>query len=489
MTQNDFDDFALPDIDDDLMVSSSEQQSNGVEAVNTANHQSSNKVPLDRNVERLNAPKRPPSASLRKPPPRKGVAPKRRVRKADESFLPKERINTGVENEILKTPVSLEPKDSIVDDIAAIGNNEDWDSIEDLRFLEDFELEDDAAIPSLPEFNLGEDDALTTTQTDATETNDGGWDNLDFNFDEDAIAPEVKNEKYENWLEDEDGENFSFEEIGEDSLEEDSFSQLPKESSISSDEAAFLDVENLSDEEFERLIEEEEAKNRLYDEFEENEDDNLLEEETNEIEDLNEDEEEIKEEKPKDKPKKKSSKPNPKGVLGFLLSLLSIYRKFSNLVWGSVSSILSVLSKLPVVGRIFLLTNQVLKVTPDFLKDFALPAVPVLAVSLGVFAMPGSSQALELPDSGGAKTSEIVYDNQTITANVENTGDIIAHTLPEFIVKKVNLANPLTWFNPQEVGKCMGEEISVPIGESISIAANCDFEHPGGVVKVDSILL
>lgn len=177
-------------------------------------------------------------------------------------------------------------------------------------------------------------------------------------------------------------------------------------------------------------------------------------------------------------------------IFGFLSPVKALYMGLVNLIFGVISGILGILSKLPLIGFIF---SAALGAT-NILKGIAtyLPLVFVIGIlaTISYFSVPREAEIL-LPDSGSATLSELSFNSETMTATgtVTNTGDVIANVSPEFSIYTIQPElNPKTWFIPTPVATCVGGEVSVDIDGSQTVDMACSGTITGYIPRVGGVL-
>lgn len=173
------------------------------------------------------------------------------------------------------------------------------------------------------------------------------------------------------------------------------------------------------------------------------------------------------------KDKKGIKKPNFKNPFKFVGTF---YKKIVDIIFSVLTTILSILSKIPIIGRIF---KPLLQMT-RFLKKLAgmTPIILLLViVILANFFMVPRSVSMTMPDNGSATFDSFSYDKKTSTASgvVSNTGEIIVDAYPEFEVWAWNpqLKNPKSWVLQQPVKTCKVDPISVDITNKSKVSSKC----------------
>lgn len=183
---------------------------------------------------------------------------------------------------------------------------------------------------------------------------------------------------------------------------------------------------------------------------------------------------------------RRNPKRGSRNPFGFLSPIKTLYMGLVNLIFGVISAVLGILSKLPLIGFIFsaaLGATQILKGIAQYL-----PLVFVIGglATVSYFSIPRDSQMI-MPDNGGATFTEFVYnsDSHTVSGLVTNTGDIIAEVQPEFKVMTIQPElNPLTWFIPSETSVCVSDTVWVDIDDATQITVECSGNVTGFIPRV-----
>lgn len=203
-----------------------------------------------------------------------------------------------------------------------------------------------------------------------------------------------------------------------------------------------------------------------------------IEEEVEEEEDLTEEEElDSDDVKPrKKKPRKKKRGKRLPNIFGFLTPIKKLYLFVVNLFFKVLTTILGILSKLPIIGRFvspILGMTRLLQQLANYLPIVVLIGAMILASFLSI----PREHMIELPDSGSATFNSFKYDSkkQVAKGTITNTGEVIATVEPEFTVMTLQpeLMKPKTWVVPQEVFKCNGDYTSVDIESEEKIEVKC----------------
>lgn len=171
------------------------------------------------------------------------------------------------------------------------------------------------------------------------------------------------------------------------------------------------------------------------------------------------------------KPSKKKGKKGRK--LAFLAPIAKVYGTISDFVFNILLGALNVLTKIPIIGKLFRPLLSLTRVLKKISKG--LPVVLIVAVMAGIsyFSVP-SSVSIELPDEGAVTMSQFKYDDGTVSGLIENNGFTIADIQVDFNIYTLQPSiNPLTWFIPKVVETCSTEALSIDIDSSKEISAEC----------------
>lgn len=173
-------------------------------------------------------------------------------------------------------------------------------------------------------------------------------------------------------------------------------------------------------------------------------------------------------------------------VFGFLAPIRSFYTAIVNIIFGVITAILGILSKLPLIGFVFKIALEATKVLRAIAQYIPLAFFIAALVAVSYFSVPRDS-LIGLPDSGGATFSDFKYDasNNSVSGVITNTGDIIADVQPVFKVKTIqpNL-NPVSWVIPENTSKCVTESVRVDIDSTTKVTAKCSEPLAGFIPRV-----
>lgn len=166
---------------------------------------------------------------------------------------------------------------------------------------------------------------------------------------------------------------------------------------------------------------------------------------------------------------------SPIRIFGFLRPIKSLYTTIVNIIFGIITAILGILSKLPLIGFIFKIALEATKVLRAIAQYIPLAFFIGILVAVSYFSVPRDS-LIGLPDSGGATFTEFSYDPASNSASgvIFNTGDIIADVEPVFTIKSIQPGpNPVSWVIPAIATTCVADAVQVDIDSTINVTATC----------------
>lgn len=157
--------------------------------------------------------------------------------------------------------------------------------------------------------------------------------------------------------------------------------------------------------------------------------------------------------------------------------IVKIYMKLAEFLYVVISKLLTVLIKIPVIGKIFKPLKKILTIGGK--KYFPLIFL-VFLVFVPFFLSVPKGVTMILPDGGGLKTSDFSYSKEEASGVITNTGDIIITGEPVYNIYGFSPSlNPKTWFTYSYLGSCKGEEIDVDISDSKEVKMQCVPEKNG----------
>jgi hypothetical protein len=163
------------------------------------------------------------------------------------------------------------------------------------------------------------------------------------------------------------------------------------------------------------------------------------------------------------------------GMFGFLSPIRAFYTGIVNLIFGILTAILGILSKLPLIGFVFKIALEATRVLRAIAQYIPLVFFIGALVAVSYFSVPRDS-LIALPDSGGATFNNFQYDagSNSASATIINTGDIIADVQPQIEIRAIKPGlNPVTWVIPEVVSKCESKSVRVDIDSTMNVIAKC----------------
>lgn len=185
------------------------------------------------------------------------------------------------------------------------------------------------------------------------------------------------------------------------------------------------------------------------------------------VDEWEEEQEEEKEEKEKVDYKKKL------GEIKEKINIEPIVNSYDN----NVSSLVSFLAKIPIVGKVFASVGESKVATRAFPFTFIFLIVGVL-VAISFFTAPSKTSVVELPDMGELTvvSKEYNVDTDSMTVSIENTGDVVMSTpLTLSLYSYSPNLNPLSLASFEELGQCAIEDVVVDMGEEKEFILPCSF--------------
>lgn len=179
-------------------------------------------------------------------------------------------------------------------------------------------------------------------------------------------------------------------------------------------------------------------------------------------------------------------KRSPFAIFAIFAPIRSFYTTIVNILFGIITTILGILSKLPLIGFVFKIALEATRVLRTIAQYIPLVFFIGALAAVSYFSVPRDN-AIGLPDSGGAAFNEFQYDAATNSASgtIVNTGDIIADVIPEFTVKSIQpTLNPVSWVIPKETSKCVATSVQVDIDSTINVTAKCGELVTGFIPRV-----
>lgn len=162
-------------------------------------------------------------------------------------------------------------------------------------------------------------------------------------------------------------------------------------------------------------------------------------------------------------------------IFGFLRPIKSLYTGIVNVIFGILTTVLGILSKLPLIGFVFKIALEATKVLRAIAQYIPL-AFFIGGLVLTSYLSVARESIIALPDSGGATFNNFQYDSASNSASgvILNTGNIIADVQPTFEIKSIKPgANPVSWVIPETVSTCEIESVQVDIDATMNVTAKC----------------
>lgn len=176
--------------------------------------------------------------------------------------------------------------------------------------------------------------------------------------------------------------------------------------------------------------------------------------------------------KPKESKKGKGGSNNP------LKSSLSIiggfYNKIVGIFFKILTSVLGILSGIPVIGRPFKIALAATRVLEVIAKSAPALLLVTGLVTMSWMSVP-SSTITELPDEGKVEFSSFSYSNGgTALGVMKNTGEVSVEGQAQFTVYSLQPGwNPKSWFIYQAEKTCESNVVTVDIESQTEVSASC----------------
>lgn len=178
------------------------------------------------------------------------------------------------------------------------------------------------------------------------------------------------------------------------------------------------------------------------------------------------------------KSKKPVSRKGKSGGSNPLKSLLStiggFYNKLVGIFFKILTSVISILSGIPVIGRPFKIALAATRILEIVAKSA--PALLLVAglVAMSWMSVPGSTTT-ELPDEGKVEFSSFSYSNGgTALGVMKNTGEVSVEGQAQFTVYSLQPGwNLKSWFIYQAEKTCESNVVTVDIESQTEVSASC----------------
>lgn len=170
--------------------------------------------------------------------------------------------------------------------------------------------------------------------------------------------------------------------------------------------------------------------------------------------------------------KGKGSSSNP--LKSLLSTVGGFYNKLVGIFFKILTSVLGILSGIPVIGRPFKIALAATRVLEVIAKSA--PALLLVAglVTMSWMSVP-SSTTTELPDEGKVEFSSFSYSNGgTALGVMKNTGEVSVEGQAQFTVYSLQPGwNPKSWFIYQAEKTCESNVVTVDIESQTEVSASC----------------
>ena len=170
--------------------------------------------------------------------------------------------------------------------------------------------------------------------------------------------------------------------------------------------------------------------------------------------------------------KGKGSSSNP--LKSLLSTVGGFYNKLVGIFFKILTSVLGILSGIPVIGRPFKIALAATRVLEIIAKSA--PALLLIAglVTMSWMSVP-SSTTTELPDEGKVEFSSFSYSSGgTALGVMKNTGEVSVEGQAQFTVYSLQPGwNPKSWFIYQAEKTCESNVVTVDIESQTEVSASC----------------
>lgn len=174
------------------------------------------------------------------------------------------------------------------------------------------------------------------------------------------------------------------------------------------------------------------------------------------------------------KPVTKKSKSNSNPLKSLLSTVGGFYNKLVGIFFKILTSVLGILSGIPVIGRPFKIALAATRILEIVAKSA--PALLLVAglVTMSWMSVP-SSTTTELPDEGNVEFSSFSYSNGgTALGVMKNTGEVSVEGQAQFTVYSLQPGwNPKSWFIYQAEKTCESNVVAVDIESQTEVSASC----------------
>lgn len=175
---------------------------------------------------------------------------------------------------------------------------------------------------------------------------------------------------------------------------------------------------------------------------------------------VDEPESETNRSKPKSKNKRKNDRkaPNTKKALKLLFTP---YKKVTNLLFKVIAFVLTLLSRIPIVGKVFKPALAATRILNQIALILPIVLVPLVIYWVGSSVIPSGNETVELPDNGSVSITQSDYANDSIVVTLANNGDVVATNV--LVSAKLHswnpqLASPSSWILWKPDSSCESTE-------------------------------
>lgn len=170
--------------------------------------------------------------------------------------------------------------------------------------------------------------------------------------------------------------------------------------------------------------------------------------------------------------KGKGSSSNP--LKSLLSTVGGFYNKLVGIFFKILTSVLGILSGIPVIGRPFKIALAATRVLEVIAKSAPALLLVTGLVTMSWMSVP-SSTTTELPDEGKVEFSSFSYSNGgTALGVMKNTGEVSVEGQAQFTVYSLQPGwNPKSWFIYQAEKTCESNVVTVDIESQTEVSASC----------------
>lgn len=174
------------------------------------------------------------------------------------------------------------------------------------------------------------------------------------------------------------------------------------------------------------------------------------------------------------KPGSRKGKSGSNPLKSLLSTISGFYNKLVSIFFKILTSVLGILSGIPVIGRPFKIALAATRILEVIAKSA--PALLLIAglVTMSWMSVSGSTTT-ELPDEGKVEFSSFSYSNGgTALGVMKNTGEVSVEGQAQFTVYSLQPGwNPKSWFIYQAEKTCESNVVTVDIESQTEVSASC----------------